>query len=162
MQSVFPHANQFPHAKPFPHAKSAFTLIEVLVSVMIISVVIMALIQMNANNTHIFSSLKQQTKTNQYASFLIANEEYGFENKSVVINDLLSEFDLQNDLRRELKNIKAEIIYQELQLIDMSEKDSTLETAEDSEVPQNLILEMGKSIFKTEDSSTALLRIRIQ
>ncbi|OIP55183.1 MAG: hypothetical protein AUK54_04340 [Helicobacteraceae bacterium CG2_30_36_10] len=162
MQSVFPHAKEFPHAKPFPHAKSAFTLIEVLVSVMIISVVIMALIKMNANNTHIFSSLKQQTKTNQYASFLIANEEYGFENKSVLINDLLSEFDLQNDLRRELKNIKAEIIYQELQLIDMSEEDSTLETAEDTEVTSNIILEIGKSILKTDESSTALLRIGIQ
>lgn len=152
----------FPHAKHFPHAKNAFTLIEVIVAVMIISVVIMALIQMNANNTHIFSSLKQQTMTNQYASLLISNDDYGFEKKSVVINDLLSEFNLQNDLRRELKNIKAEIIYQKLEQIDMSEQDTTQETVENNEVSSNMILEIGKSVLKTKKSSTALLRLRIQ
>ncbi len=142
--------------------KNAFTLIEVLVAVMIISVVIMALIQMYANNTHIFSSLKQQTKINQYSSLLIENDEYGFENKTIRINDLVNEFDLQDDLRRELKNIKAEIIYKELQLIDMSEQNSNEETEKDIEVNSNMIIEIGQSIIKTDKSSTALMRLRVQ
>ncbi len=142
--------------------KNAFTLIEVLVAVMIISVVIMALIQMYANNTHIFSSLKQQTKINQYSSLLIANDEYGFEKKSININDLLGEFDLQDDLRRELKNIKVEIIYKELEQIDMSEQDINDENAKDIEVNSNMIIEIGQSIIKTNESSTSLLRLRVQ
>lgn len=142
--------------------KNAFTLIEVIVAVMIISIVIMALIQMYANNTHIFSSLKQQTKINQYSSLLIENDEYGFENKTIRINDLVNEFDLQDDLRRELKNIKAEIIYKELQLIDMSEQNSNEETEKDIEVNSNMIIEIGQSIIKTDKSSTALMRLRVQ
>lgn len=135
-------------------SKNAFTLIEVIVAVMIISVVIMALIQMYANNTHIFSSLQQQAKTNQYSSFLIANDKYGFEDESINMDDLLAEFDLEDDVRRELKNIKAKIIYKELKRLDMRE--------EDIENSSDMIIEIGQSIIKTSNSSAALLRLRVQ
>ena len=139
-------------------SKNAFTLIEVMVAVMIISVVIMALIQMYANNTHIFSSMKKQTKTNQYSSLLISNDDYGFKDKSINLNDLVSDFDLENSLRRKLKERKVKVIYKELEIIDMSEQESD----DESEVSSSLALEIGKSILQTEDSSTALLRFRIR
>ena len=138
--------------------KDAFTLIEVMVAVMIISVVIMALIQMYANNTHIFSSLKKQTKTNHYASLLIANDDYGFHDKNIRLNDLVKDFDLQLDLRRALKEIKVKIIYQELETIDLSEQESDTQ----SEASSNLGLEIGKSILQVDDTSTALMRFRIR
>ncbi len=150
------------HKQANINSKNAFTLIEVMVAVMIISVVIMALIQMYANNTHIFSSLKQQTKANQHASLLIGNDDYGFENKSVVINDLLREFDLRSDLRRELKSMKAEIIYKELEQLDMGEQNSNDKTVNDVENTSNMIIEIGQSIIKTNRSSAALLRLRVQ
>jgi len=100
--------------KTFPHAKEAFTLIEVMVSVMIISVVIMALIEMFSNNTHLFSYIKKQTTITQYTSFFISNKEYGFQNKDVTLNDLLRDFNLDDTLRRELKNSKTKVLYQKL------------------------------------------------
>ena len=138
--------------------RKGFTLIEVMVAVMIISVVIMALLQMFANNTHIFSSLKKQTKANQYASLLIANDKYGFQNDDVYIYDLVSDFDLENDLRRELKSIKAKIIYQELDTIELG----GLNDEQETETSSNLVMEFGNTILKTESSSTALVRLKIR
>lgn len=138
--------------------RNAFTLIEVMVAVMIISVVIMALIEMYANNTHIFTSMKKQTKINQYSSLLISNDDYGFEDENIYLHDLLSDFDVEHELRRELKATKAKVIYRELESIDMSEEDSV----EDSETSSRLALEIGKSILQTDDSSTALIRFRIR
>ena len=141
-----------------PAFKEAFTLIEVMVAVMIISVVIMALIQMYANNTHIFLSLKKQTKVNQYASLLIANEKYGWESDETNLYELIDGFSVEDDLRRELKNIKVKLLYQELQTLDMSEEDVYEEGAENSGV----VFEIGKSIIKSTDSSTAMIRFKIQ
>ena len=138
--------------------KDAFTLIEVMVAVMIISVVIMALIQMYANNTHIFSSMKKQTKINQYSSLLISNDNYGFENKNIDLHDLVDDFDLEYKLRRELKETKIKLVYQELETLDMSEQDSD----EEIEATSGMVLEIGKSIIQTQESSTALLRFRIR
>ena len=138
--------------------KDAFTLIEVMVAVMIISVVIMALTQMYANNTHIFLSLKKQTKVNQYASLLIANEKYGWESDETNVYELIEGFNVEDDLRRELKDIKVKLSYQELKTLDMSEEDVYEEGAESSGV----VFEIGKSLIQTEDSSTAMMRFRIQ
>lgn len=141
--------------------KNAFTLIEVMVAVMIISVVIIALMKMYANNTHIFSILKNDTKLNQSASLLIANENYGFENKNIYLYDLVKEFDLEHGLRRELKETKAKIIYQELQIIDLSEQEEG-DSSEDTEGSNNIVFEVGKSILKTDKASVSMIRLKIQ
>ena len=138
--------------------RDAFTLIEVMIAVMIISVVIMALLQMYANNTHIFSSMKQQTKINQYSSFLISNENYGFGDKNIYLHALVRDFDLEDDLRRELKEIKIKMLYKELKTIDISDQSND----EDIEASSGLVLEIGESTIQTDDGSTALLRFRIR
>ncbi|MDO8455060.1 MAG: prepilin-type N-terminal cleavage/methylation domain-containing protein [Sulfurimonas sp.] len=152
-------------------AKRAFTLIEVMVAVMIISVVILALIEMFANNIHIFSGLKKQTHINPYASFFISNPDYGLETKSAVLYDLVSDFKLEDDLLRELKNIKVEVVYQVVEKIDLGEyddmnKDKSNESDRgektDREVKTNAIFEIGKTVIKTSEASTALLRLRIE
>ena len=79
--------------------KRGFTLIEVMVAVMIISIVIMGLLQMYSNNTHIFSAIKKQIKTNQYVSFLVSSDDYGFENKDIYLYDLVKDFDFESDLK---------------------------------------------------------------
>ncbi|MCX6076232.1 MAG: prepilin-type N-terminal cleavage/methylation domain-containing protein [Campylobacterales bacterium] len=150
-------------------AKRAFTLIEVMVAVMIISVVILALIEMFANNIHIFSGLKKQIHINPYSSFFISNPDYGLETKNAVLYDLVSDFKLEDDLQRELKNNKIEVVYQVVEQIDLSEYDNTNkdeskqsngETAR--EVKSNVVFEIGKTVIKTKDASTALLRLRIK
>lgn len=131
----------------------AFTLIEVVIAVLIISVVIMALITMYANNTHLLSSLKLQSKSSSYSSFLLFNSDYGFENKDKFMYDLVEEFNVDDDLRRSLKDIKVQLIYQELGTIDMAKAD---------EGSSDLIFEIGKSIIKTKESSNGLFRLRLQ
>jgi len=138
--------------------RDAFTLIEVMVAVMIISVVIMALMQMYANNTHIFSSMKQQTKINQYSSFLISNENYGYIDKNVYLDALVRDFDLENDLRRKLKKIKIKMLYKELESIDVSDQNGD----EDIEASSGLAFEIGESLIQTDNGSVALIRFRIK
>ncbi len=150
-------------------AKRAFTLIEVMVAVMIISVVILALIEMYANNIHIFSGLKKQTQINPYASFFISNPDYGLETKSAVLYDLISDFKLEDDLQRELKNIKVEVVYQMVEQIDLGEYDDMSKDESkqsngeiDREVKTDVVFEIGKTVVKTKDASTALIRLRIE
>lgn len=138
--------------------KKAFTLIEVMVAVMIISVVIMALIKMYGDNTHLFNSLKKTTKTNQYSSFFISSENYGFENKEVYLDDLLSDFDLEDELRRELKTKKVKIMFQEIKKIDTSEQEKEI----DIESNSNMTVEIGKTIIQADDASSSLFRLRVK
>jgi len=154
--------------------RNAFTLIEVMVSVVIISTVILALLTMGGNNTHLFSSFKEQSKINQYASFFISNPTYGLEDDSVVMDDLLSEFNVEDDLRRELKEIKVELLYKIVEQIDLSEYEDSDDEAQEGEYDEEnsedeskdtnstLIIEIGRTTLKLQDSSTALLRIQIQ
>ncbi len=136
-------------------AKNAFTLVEVMVAVMIISVVLMALLHMQGNTTHIFSKLQNKLKANQYTSFFISNPNYGFKRESVDLDDVLSDFIVEDDLRKELKNIKVEVEYKEVKQLDMSESD-------EEDVSSRMILEVGKTILKIDNSSSSLVRFRIQ
>lgn len=148
-------------AKKHLHFKRAFTLIEVMVAVMIISVVIMALLKMYSNNAHIFNSIKQEIKTNQYVSLLIGNDEYGFEKKHIVMYDLVKDFDVENDLRRKLKSLKTDIIYTEVDSIDLSE-DTEEDTGSESKSSSGVVLEIGRDTLKTETFTTSITRLRIK
>lgn len=125
--------------------RKAFTLIEVMVAVVIISVVIMALLQMKGNSSHIFLELNKRVKVTQFSSFFTANKNYGFENKSISLDMLLDDFEVESDLRRELKSVKSEVIYQEIKNIEA-----------------DMVLEIGQSVLKTDKSSVGLLRLRVQ
>ena len=134
--------------------RAAFTLIEVMVAVMIISVVILALVRMYSNNTFLFSAYKKRSQVSQYSSFLIANKEYGYENKNVHLYDLLSEFDMEDKLRRQLKKQKAQVIYKVLKNMDLGEESNT-------SAPQ-MSLEIGSSILRVDDASAALMRLQLR
>jgi prepilin-type N-terminal cleavage/methylation domain-containing protein len=138
--------------------KRGFTLIEVMVAVMIISIVIMGLLQMYSNNTHIFSAIKKQIKTNQYVSFLVSSDDYGFENKDIYLYDLVKDFDFESDLKRELKAIKAKVIYEEIETIDLSEDSNESQNAGSSAV----VLEIGRTVLQSDEFSTAFMRLKIR
>jgi len=145
--------------------KAAFTLIEVMVAVVIISVVIMALIKLFANNSHIFSTLDNKSQSNQYLSFLISPSDYGLENKESTLYDLVKEFDIEDDLRRELKNIKVKLLYQELDTIDVGEYEADVESQEEQteeKASSSMVFEVGKTILKINNSSVSMLRIKQQ
>jgi len=134
--------------------KSAFTLIEVMVSVMIISVVIASLLQMYSNNSFIFTTLKKSVISNQYITLLVNNNNYGFENKHLSLYSLTQEFDLESDLRRRLKDISIDILYKEQSYIDLSED----ENASDSQI----VLEIGKMTMKGKYFVNHMLRLKIR
>lgn len=145
--------------------RKGFTLIEVMVAVVIISVVIMALIKLFANNSHIFSTLSDKSKNNQYLSFLVSPTNYGFDDKETTLYTLVEEFDIQSELKRELKSIKVKLLYQELESIDMSESESESETQEDDtekEANSNMVFEIGKTVLKVDETSVSMLRIKQQ
>ena len=143
--------------------RKAFTLIEVMISVVIISVVIAALIQMFANNTHIFSSLSTKSKINSYISLFVANEEYGLRDKELSLYDLVRDFKLESELREELRDTKVEVVYKELDSIDMGgfDEDPGLDKAGESQGDSGLVFEIGRSTLKMKDSSVSLLRVNL-
>jgi len=147
-------------------SRTAFTLIEVMVAVMIVSVVIAALLQMRGNTSHQFFGIKKSLKTDQYSSFLLALKgKYGFEESSMDMNRLLEGFDLESDLRRKLKAIKLKVDYDILETLDTSEFDELVEEDEDTTTESGnsgLIFEIGKTTMKTKQFTNSLIRIQIQ
>jgi len=147
--------------------RHAFTLLEVMVAVMIVSVVIAALLQMRGNTSNEFMQIKKMAQTNQYNSFLLSlDEKYGFEKSNIDMKRLVEDFDLESDLRRKLGSLKVNLDYEALSVIDTSEFDSqeNSENAEDAENASSsgIIFEIGKTTLKTEKFSTQLTRIKIQ
>ncbi len=146
---------------------SAFTLIEVMVAVMIVSVVIAALLQMRGNTSYKFLEIKKMMQKNQYNSFLLSlSDKYGFEKSSIDLNKLVYEFNIERELRRKLKSIKVKVDYKELDTIDTAEFDDTEKESDDGQEVQEdttgIVFEIGQSILKTDTFSTNLIRVRIQ
>ena len=134
--------------------KQAFTLIEVMVAVMIISVVIAALLQMYSNNSFIFTALKKSVTTKQYMTLLSNSSDYGFENRHASLYDLTQDFDLDDALRRKLKSIRVDIIYKEESFIDLSEDENASEN--------QIVIEIGKMTMQGKGFSNSLMRMKIR
>ena len=157
--------------------RKAFTLIEVMVSVMIIVTVVMALYSMNANSSMIYEKSKKDGSLHQYNSLLVGNLKYGFEDDNIELDRLIDDFDVDDELRRELHKQKVKIIYTEVRTIYLSE--FSLEDEAESEnsniiYPQNVIndqkkenansgfvFEIGRDSLKFEEGSSSILRLRL-
>ena len=150
-----------------------FTLIEVLVAVMIISVVISALLQLFANNSHTFSSVHQKILQTNMSSLLLGNEIYGYEDKKMDLSELVKDFNINDDLRRKLKDKKIEIIYTEVTSLNFDDAAESLAEAEGesgdndeglvtetSEVANSL--EIGRTTIKIDNESSSFLRVKFQ
>jgi len=134
---------------------------EVMVAVVIVSVVIAALLQMQGNKNHKLFNIKEMMKSNQYNSFLLSlSDKYGFESSKMDMKRLVDEFELESDLRRRLKGMKLELDYEELTTIDTSELDASSDLNETSNT--SLIFEIGKTTLKTKDFTTQVIRVKIQ
>jgi len=157
-----------------PKHSSGFTLIEVLVAVMIIAIVIGALIQLFATNSHSFSSVHQKILHTNKTTLLLGNAVYGLENKSVDLAELLKDFNLDNDLRRLLKKEKVEILYTEVTSIDFDEAAESIaeeEATSGENDGQTFIeeaaeatntLEIGRTTLKIGEQTSSFLRVKFQ
>jgi len=142
----------------------AFTLIEVMVAVMIVSVVIGALLQMQGNASNSLLEMKKMMHTIQYSSFLLGNsEKYGFEKSRVDIYALVDDFELESDLRRRLKGMKLEIYYEELDRIDTSKLVEGVENSSfQNQQNSGVIFEIGRTNILSQSFNSTNIRVRMQ
>ena len=127
--------------------RKGFTLIEVMISVLIISLVIVALLEMHGNSSHTLLNLKKQIYVNTFNSFFISNKNYVVESKSTTLDKLLSEFSISTDLRIALKKVKIDFKYQELDTIDIN---------------YGMVIKVDKIIFNIDKSSTSIIRLKLR
>ena len=140
------------------HKRSAFTLLEVMVSVMIVSVVIAALLEMRGNTSNKLFQLNKMTLTNQYNSFLIAvDDKYTKESSHIDMKRLVEEFDLETDLRKKLSAIPLELSYKKIKTIDMSKFQNEEETFQ-----SQTIFELGETTMQTKNFTNRVIRVQLQ
>jgi prepilin-type N-terminal cleavage/methylation domain-containing protein len=136
--------------------RRGFTLIEVMVAVMIIAVAIGAILQIESNNTHLVMKIKQDQVAQEYLSLVIGNKQYGFENEDVTLDRFIDRFDVDGNLRRELKSKKITLIYQKIEDLDLTQSDD--ENLSSSAITS---VEIGRTIIKLPNSSASIVRIRL-
>ena len=142
--------------------RAAFTLIEMMIAVMIISVVVAALLELQTNNTKIFERMTKKEHLQHYTSLLLGSK-YGFEKESLTLDRLIERFDVDDDLRRELKKIKLKIGYDTLETIDLSQMgDEVLdEQMQEGDSASSMSLEVGRSVLRFEGESVSIMRVRL-
>ena len=146
--------------------RKGFTLLEVMISVMIITLVIGVLLQLYSNNTRLFSSMRGHSELCMRSSLLIGNSVYGYENKDVSLDDLVRGFDINDELRQKLKKYKAKITYTQVQ--DLTQDSKTIDITVDPDIEENSeglkerSMEIGRSSFEMDEFQTAYLRLKLQ
>lgn len=155
-----------------PKISRGFTLLEVLVAVMIIAVVIGSLIQLFANNASTFASVRQKILHTNTTSVLLGNEIYGYEKAKTDLAELVKDFNIDNDLRRQLKNVKVEVVYNEVRSIDFGEAAEDIADLESGESGEDTLiqeaseavtaLEIGRTTMRVNDQSSSFLRVKLQ
>jgi prepilin-type N-terminal cleavage/methylation domain-containing protein len=146
---------------------SGFSLIEVMVSVIIISTVIAALLQLFANNTHTLGSIEQRVDDATRSTLLLGIGDLGFEKKSTTLDTLVEAFEIDDDLRRRLKSERIELRYRaDMQLGDnfMQASEPTDENGEliETAAEDAFVLEIGSTSLTIDEHQTSLMRMRLQ
>lgn len=111
--------------------KKSFSLIEILVAVSLITTVIVAILQMQQNNIYFLEKFKKTSLDNGYISSAVSSSK-NMRNKDIILSDLVDLKD--DDIRKELKNIKIKV------------KD---ERVKDIELPENEYIKSAKVIKTT-------------
>ena len=88
--------------------KKAFSLMEVIISVVILSVVMLTLLQIKSGNIYLVSKSDQKSKINDYILMAVDfNNKIIDKNKSVLIDEKYNY--INNEIKEELKNKKINI-----------------------------------------------------
>jgi prepilin-type N-terminal cleavage/methylation domain-containing protein len=155
---------------PYRGQHSGFSLIEVMVSVILITTVIAALLQLFANNTHMLDGMEARTDHTLRASLLLGNPKYGFEQEQTTLSDLVDDFELADSFRHRLKATRLHLGYHaDLQLDDTTLMGAETPAAEEekegeaaAETSGAFVLEIGQTTLKIGDQRSAWTRLRLQ
>ncbi len=127
--------------------KEAFTLLEVLVSVLIIVGVIAALLELRQKLFFGYEKSFKSAQSKMYGSLLM-HSKYGFEKEKSSLDRLCEEFDMDDDLRRRLKKIKVALKYQRVALPTKEQNSSNR-------------LEVGVTSMLFDSSKNSFVRVRL-
>lgn len=125
--------------------RKGFTLIEVMVAVMIVSVVVGAIISLRGNASNLLMQIKKDAKSLQYASFLPWSKENGVDASKTNLYRLSEDVDMDDELRRKLKAIPIIIEYKKVRSYDMDDA----------------VFEVGETTLKSKDFQISLERITL-
>lgn len=90
--------------------KKAFSLIEVIIAISILSIVMIALIQIKSDNIFLISKSNTKSQLNDYIQLSVDFKRLSEENKNDIEEYLDKKFNFENDdIRKELKEIKVKI-----------------------------------------------------
>ncbi|NOQ30093.1 MAG: prepilin-type N-terminal cleavage/methylation domain-containing protein [Helicobacteraceae bacterium] len=130
--------------------KKAFTLIEVLVSIMIILGVIATLLQVMGDRTLIFNRFSNKIELNWVSTLLIDSNSTTQEQTGLYLSDFIKDYKIDDELLRELKDQKVQVIYEPI-ILNNEDEESTYEDAS---------LELGKSYYKINGESSSFIRLK--
>ena len=152
--------------------RKGFTLIEVMVATMIISVVIAALLKLFENNAHMFETIQKKSTISMYGTLLLGVKGLGFEKDKMRLDELVKDFKVENELRRALKERRVEIDYQEVMRLDGNDFQDEAEklatqNGQDIETQNGtgadgFSIEIGRTILKLGDQHTSFMRLKLQ
>jgi len=121
---------------------SAFTLIEVLVSVMILAVVGTGLLQISSNSKQNFIFLKEKSKFDRLASIAFIHNNQKYHHKEMTLYDFIrDDYDkIDDELRKYLKEYKVKYNHEEISTFNpLGESVDDQNQSEDSDDLQNPI-----------------------
>jgi|GEM_PF-2278299 len=99
--------------------KDGISLIEVLISIMLISVVIASIFQIQKNNLNFLEKSKTSIKNSEYISLVALTKQDGLINKDLYLNNEIK-FD-DDEIRKELKTIKINVKDKELDTLNFDD-----------------------------------------
>jgi prepilin-type N-terminal cleavage/methylation domain-containing protein len=144
----------------------AFSLIEIIIAVIIISVVGVGLLQVNSNSHTIYSKIFERTNSNQISSIGFVNFETKSDKKEQSLSEMLkTKYDIDNDdILKRFKDIK---VYSSSTLINSiepfkseeEEEDNYMEESGDEKIP--LTIEIYSVEVKVDSSNRAIFSITV-
>ena len=147
-----------------------FTIVEILISVMIVSVVGLALLQVSSNNTKMLNYIHKKSEITLLPSAIISHADENDHNRKLYMYDLLRKSypRLDNDdvisILREYEPIYKEEI---ISTIDLSEEDSENQDDEygyydDSSNENPIVITISKISISFENQSTYLYKLSLE
>ncbi len=156
--------------------RAGFTLIEVLVATVIASIAGMALLQMNANNMHLFKQIQYRSSNSETLSLVALHNDIKYNRTTKTLFDILDNtYDItDDDFRKYLKDSKIDYTEKVLETITFGASES--ETAQEPAVPKQemphaedvqmstmapvLQFELIQIVVKNDEGKNAILSAR--